>query len=366
MRLESREITIQLRDYNHPLLHMTDVLMWGKILLAEQASLPKETVTQELRLGENCRTFVKRGLQSFKFYTNLVSDSTLMTMGYGPCWEPALSQVSVALDYVTGRRKTDRSPPLPWWDKLRYFMHGQGIVSTQLLKLVLHTSHDPYNTHEQMEIQSSRCCIELRNNTLLNLESSSLDLFIRTAAKYEDCQLFHVPRPKLRLRIRWRCRSGRPVNHFSVRLDGSNDGSADSYLNFRSSSASVALEVSAADLARAKDDAVHIQMFSSTFKWMESIRSLLGGTSRPIRKGRLFGNDGGMRKKNFSRHINEVEVSLSFRDIVLDYWTTVLRTKGISGKVTNELSLQSSYYQEIKVLEDGLIRRYDGRLQVME
>ena len=104
------------------------------------------------------------------------------SFAHGPCWEPTLSQFSIALSYVSGRSR-DPSPPLSWWDRfvyifvvyiflmiclftiliyhdtylftffrLRLILHGRLLVSVKTLKLQLHTTLDPYNTTEEAEL----------------------------------------------------------------------------------------------------------------------------------------------------------------------------------------------------------------------
>ena len=46
----------------------------------------------------------------------------------------------------------DPSPALPLWDKIRLLLHGRVTLSVQQLTLLLHTSLDPYNTTEEMEL----------------------------------------------------------------------------------------------------------------------------------------------------------------------------------------------------------------------
>jgi hypothetical protein len=46
----------------------------------------------------------------------------------------------------------DPSPALPFWDKIRLLLHGRVTLSVQQLTLLLHTSLDPYNTTEEMEL----------------------------------------------------------------------------------------------------------------------------------------------------------------------------------------------------------------------
>ena len=51
-------------------------------------------------------------------------DVETLSMVYGLCWEPTMTQCSLAMNLLTGNSK-DPSPPLPWWDKVEstdYYM----------------------------------------------------------------------------------------------------------------------------------------------------------------------------------------------------------------------------------------------------
>ena len=62
---------------------------------------------------------ITRSLNSYKAYVDLAMDMDHYVFSHGPCWEPVLAQVSLAMNYVTGLKKNDPSPPLTWWDKFR-------------------------------------------------------------------------------------------------------------------------------------------------------------------------------------------------------------------------------------------------------
>ena len=50
-------------------------------------------------------------------------DLSLLSVVWGPCWEPAWTLVGQALDLLN-RPTVDPSLPLPWWDRSRLLLHG--------------------------------------------------------------------------------------------------------------------------------------------------------------------------------------------------------------------------------------------------
>ena len=126
-RFESKTVLLKLRDFVQPFLDVKNLLTWGKIVLAEQSPNPRAIRKQRLRLNhpELPDVVIKRSVHSFKVYRDVAMDMDYFVFSHGPCWEPVIAQVNLTMSYITGLRKADPSPPLSWWDKLRYLMHGR-------------------------------------------------------------------------------------------------------------------------------------------------------------------------------------------------------------------------------------------------
>ncbi len=63
----------------------------------------------------------------------------------------------------------------------------------------LHTTLDPYNTTEEVELTLSDASFDWTNAQIKCL--AELNLFVRTASKYDDCQLLHLPNLTLTIRV---------------------------------------------------------------------------------------------------------------------------------------------------------------------
>jgi len=82
----------------------------------------------------------------FTFYAAVRS----LNMSYGPCWEPSWSQVSQALNHIK-HPSADPSRPLPFFDKLRLWLHGRLTMAVEHSTWLYHASLDPYNKTEFMD-----------------------------------------------------------------------------------------------------------------------------------------------------------------------------------------------------------------------
>ena len=292
LRFECKSAFVRLRDYPQPLIDLRHVLFWGKVCLAEQMPTPRAVRRQTLTMDRPDfeEVVVERSLYSFKVYQDIAMDMDYFVLSHGPCWEPVVSQVTLALNFLTGMKKSDPSPPLTWWDKLRYLNHGRLLLSVKTYKLFLHTSPDPYNTTEEIELNVSNAGFQLINNEFVKFDGSSLDVFCRTASKYDDCRLVHVPNFVASFAFDWLC-NGNAKDHHSVALcaaenapDYSSNLVHDSYRAFRSHNVNIRFNLETKSVRCAEPPKIH--MFSSTIRWLESLKWLFAGTSRPIRRGR--------------------------------------------------------------------------------
>ena len=215
VRFECKSASTYLRDYPQSLTDARHILFWGKIALAEEFPADRAIRTQMIDQGRPYYDDfpLQRSLLSYKLYHDLALDMDFASFAHGPCWEPTLSQFSVTLSYVTGRSK-DPSPPLSWWDRLRLLLHGRLLVSVKTLKLQLHTTLDPYNTTEEAELTFHDANFDWTNGQFKIL-ADSLNLYVRTASKYDDCQLLHVPNVLLLIKLDWLC-LGNPNDHHGI------------------------------------------------------------------------------------------------------------------------------------------------------
>lgn len=107
---------------------------------------------------------------------------------------------------------------------------------------------------------------------------------------------------------------------------------------------------------RIMTDRPRLEMFSSTIRWMESLKWLFSGASRPIRRGKCFSNYQ-PPKQSFFRHFKKFQLSVSLHQLQLDYWTSASMTRGVQVNVAKGLSLSSEYSLKLVTINDGLIHR---------
>ena len=152
VRATCRQWRFVLRDFPQPLLDIHELLLFGRLAGAEQLSSWRARRTCVVPVAAPWTDVqIERGMSALKFYHDFSCDAESWRLAYGPCWEPVIAQCNLAWDFVSPPSK-DPSPPLPFWDKIRLLFHGRVTLSVQQLTLLLHTSLDPYNTTEEMEL----------------------------------------------------------------------------------------------------------------------------------------------------------------------------------------------------------------------
>jgi hypothetical protein len=82
-------------------------------------------------------------------------------------------------------------------------LHGRLTLCVKQLTVLLHASLDPYNTTEEMELTWSG--LELDWTLGKIIVKGDLDVYVRTASKYDDCRLLHLPNVRLSIKLAWVC-----------------------------------------------------------------------------------------------------------------------------------------------------------------
>ena len=155
---------------------------------------------------------IERGMTSLKFYHDFDWDLDYLCYAFGPCWEPVMAQCNLSFEKISAPSR-DPSPALPFWDKMRLLFHGRLTTLAKQFTILLHASLDPYNTTEEMELTWHNCGIIWENAKFMF--KGDLNVSVRTASRYDDCRLLHLPNLKLSFKLNWICLAN-PNDHHSV------------------------------------------------------------------------------------------------------------------------------------------------------
>lgn len=109
----------------------------------------------------------------------------------------------------------DPSQPLPFWDKMRFLLHGKLLWSSEKLVTTMLASTDPYNETETVEMLWEDFGLDWALGEIRI--KSGLKIFLRTASRYDDSQILSLPDVRLKILLGWEC-GGDPHEHHGVQL----------------------------------------------------------------------------------------------------------------------------------------------------
>ncbi|XP_015437113.1 PREDICTED: protein KIAA0100 [Dufourea novaeangliae] len=330
--LKCAEWKLHLRDFPQPLLLVESLSVWGRLAGAEALAPPRARRTVRIEIGAPWEDIVvERGMTSLKYYHDLNWDIDKFRYAFGPCWEPVIAQCNLSFEKILHPSR-DPSPPLPFWDKMRLALHGRLTLCVKQLTVLLHASLDPYNTTEEMELTWTGLELDWTQGRII--VKGDLDVYVRTASKYDDCRLLHLPNVRLSIKLAWVC-LGDPRDHHAAipcapdRLpEYSSNQEHDSFRAFRSQNLNVSLSLETKPTGSpALSSAPTALLYGSTLRWFENLKFILSGATRPTRKGPLFKNIR-PRKKQLSRHYRKVRLTLAFHRFHVSYWMSFAMQRG--------------------------------------
>ncbi|XP_018367611.1 PREDICTED: protein KIAA0100 isoform X1 [Trachymyrmex cornetzi] len=358
--LKCAEWKLQLRDFPQPLLLVENLNIWGRLAGAEALAPPRAKRTVRIEIGAPWEDIVvERGMTSLKYYHDLNWDIDKFRYAFGPCWEPVIAQCNLSFEKILHPSR-DPSPPLPFWDKMRLALHGRLTLCVKQLTVLLHGSLDPYNTTEEMELTWTGLELDWTQGKIII--KGDLDVYVRTASKYDDCRLLHLPNVRLSVKLAWVC-LGDPRDHHAAipcapdRLpEYSSNQEHDSFRAFRSQNLNVSLSLETKPTGSPTlTSAPTALLYGSTLRWFENLKLILSGATRPTRKGPLFKNIR-PRKKQLSRHYRKVRLTLAFHRFHVNYWMSFAMQRGF--EVTGgRVACSSEHNLALHPIDDGLVHR---------
>lgn len=108
-----------------------------------------------------------------------------------------MAQFNLCLNTITPRA-SDPSPLLPWWDKIRLYLHGRWSFAANKMSWLYHVASSPYNDTEEMEWVWDQAYADWTNGKIA-IQALSLSIKLRTSSKYDDCCVLYLPNVNARL-----------------------------------------------------------------------------------------------------------------------------------------------------------------------
>ncbi|XP_057695211.1 bridge-like lipid transfer protein family member 2 isoform X2 [Corythoichthys intestinalis] len=323
---------VRIRDYPRYLFEIRDWSLSGRLIGTEQdgqaRARRKETVLLGPPWGD---VMVHRNIPPLKFYYDFKSNIGLYTIVWGPCWDPAWTQIGQSVDLLT-KQTSDPSPLLAWWDKSRLLLHGHWVMDIDQANLHQLATEDPYNTTENLHWEWSKLNFDWNPGQFVF--KGDLNVNVRTASKYDDICFLHLPNLCMTLDMQWLCH-GNPHDHHAVTLcsaeniaDVTSGQPHDSYRAFRSENLNLSITMDLNQHSGPESSQPRILLYSSTLRWMQNFWATWTSVSRPICRGKLFHSLRPVRKK-LGQHYKQMSYTAAFPQLQVHYWASFAQQRGI-------------------------------------
>ncbi|PKA58310.1 hypothetical protein AXF42_Ash013035 [Apostasia shenzhenica] len=296
--LTSGSLVIQLRNYTFPLFSATAGKCKGRIVFAQQymvlllwkilnitslqvgflvkATCFQPQVEQDVYIGKWWKVRMLRSASGttppMKMYSDLPINFDRAEVSFGVGYEPAFADVSYAFTVALRRANlgkrtwassmNDRSGPvnllgnplpkkersLPWWDDMRYYIHGKICFFFLESRWNLLATTNPYEKLDKLQIVSAYMEIQQTDGRVCVLAKdfkiilSSLESLLKNCSlKLPSVSIPFIRSPVFSLDVTmdWDCESGCPVNHYLHALPKEGEPRMKVYDSFRSTSLSL-------------------------------------------------------------------------------------------------------------------------------
>ncbi|XP_020590831.1 protein SABRE isoform X2 [Phalaenopsis equestris] len=245
--ITSGSLVVQLRNYTFPLFSATAGKCKGRIVLAQQATSFQPQVEQDVYIGKWWKVRMLRSASGttppMKIYSDLPIYFNKAEISFGVGYEPGFADISYAFTVALRRANlgtkswtstTDdqnisvSNPPkrersLPWWDDVRYYIHGKNCLFFMETRWNLLATTNPYEKLDELKIVSAYMEIQQTDGRLFILAKDFKIYLSSLESLVKNCSLklpsisvpfLHSPAFSLEVTMDWDCESGFSLNHY--------------------------------------------------------------------------------------------------------------------------------------------------------
>ncbi|XP_071094347.1 protein hobbit-like isoform X1 [Haliotis cracherodii] len=358
VNISIRSWIVRLRDYSQPMTDVEDLNMWGLFIAAEQEGNKRARRSCVVEVDQPWGNMsVERSLPPLKFFYDLSCDVSSFTMAYGVCWEPTVALFNLSMDLIN-KPSIDPSAPLPFWDKIRLLMHGRLTMSIQKMSWQYHASFDPFNTTELMDWTWTGVIVDWTNGKWVL--KGDLDVYTRTASKYDDIRLLHLPNVRFCVRLEWLCLGGANDHHSVMpcapdKVPDYSMGEHDSFRAFRSENLNLDISLDTKDTSEDDPRIPSCTCYASTLRFLDKIKQCMFSTTRPVRRGKLFSLKS-PRKLQLTRQYRKIKLHVNFHRFEICYKMSFSNQHG-GELLADSFVLHMCNKLTLVPIEDGLCHR---------
>lgn len=133
------------------------------------------------------------------------------------------SNASTATNLVPESQPPKKERSLPWWDDMRYYIHGKIVLYFNETTWNLLATTDPYEELDKLQIVSKYMEIQQTDGKVLVAAKEFIIYISSLESLLKSCSLklpvvsrpfIHSPAFSLEVAMDWECESGTPLNHY--------------------------------------------------------------------------------------------------------------------------------------------------------
>ncbi|MQM05224.1 hypothetical protein Taro_038036, partial [Colocasia esculenta] len=282
--LHTGTLVAQLRNYTFPLFAGYSGKCEGCVVLAQQATCFQPQIHQDVFIGRWRKVRMFRSASGttppMKMYSDLPIIFQKGEVSFGVGYEPSFADISYAFTVALRRanlsvrnssssmnnmnnmdsskdRSTNPSEgqpvkkerSLPWWDDVRYYIHGKISLCFTETRWNLLATTNPYEKLDKLQIVSCHMDIQQTDGHVV-LSVKDFKIFVSSLESLtNNCSLklppvgsspfLDSPAFSLEVNMDWDCESGNPLNHYLHALPIEGEPREKVYDPFRSASLSL-------------------------------------------------------------------------------------------------------------------------------
>lgn len=265
-RLNGFNFGVFIRDYPLPIVELTSIEISGFFAIGDIAAVNCSIIEANSSLSSNIYYLpipqnIYRSLESTKIYFDCNLDCFTLNIAYGTCLGQALTKMSDSFGKMTPDALDTVSPKLPWWDKMRYLIHGkfEGHVHDYLVFCWYNSN--PYDDN-YLEIILNNASLEYTEPRVFLVEFDSAKAMI-SGIERDPKTFLYATHIVVTLSVNWTT-YGDPLDHH-IFLNLPNN--IDKYNNFRSLAINWTVDI----FVRAPDSISQTHGFILYFQWIDYI-----------------------------------------------------------------------------------------------
>lgn len=261
------QFSVFLRDFPMPLVELSNVEISGLFSIGDVTIVPDAVVRCDSALSSDIYynkipTPILRSLESTKLYFDFSLNSFTLDVSYGNCLAPTLAVLSDVFGRFTPSSLDTKSPKLPWWDKMRYMLHGKMEVNVHNNLIFCWYNANPYDDN-YLKIILTNMSLEYSEPKVFLIEFDGVIAAINGLER-ESKIFLSATHVAITLTIGWTCYGGDSENHHVfLKLPESTD----KFNNFRS----LAIKWSIDIYARKPDAMTRIHSLELYLQWIDYV-----------------------------------------------------------------------------------------------